>query len=117
VPILCKDLELPSLGCEWEHLTTDDMLELIPAFGIAARIAGAMMEVHSFSVSVRAGSGYISFLDIVVFNAFQASACDDLPIRSLAAQFTAARRRKFIIFLFFWQETSKDLAFLIHHRS
>jgi len=58
------------------------------------------MEVHTFSVSVRAGSGYISFLDIVVFKAFHASACDDLPSRSFAAQLTAARQRELIIFVF-----------------
>jgi len=66
------------------------MICIILAFGRAARIAGAIMEVHSFSVSVRAGSGYISF-HIVVFKAFHASACDDLPGRSFAAQLTAAR--------------------------
>jgi len=61
------------------------------------------MDVHSFSVSVRADSGYISFLEIVVFRAVHASACEDLPMRSLAAQFTAARRSELIIFLF-WPE-------------
>jgi len=77
------------------------MHELIPAFGRAARITGAIMEVHYFSVSVRARSGYISFLDIIVFKAFHASACDDLPSRNFVAQLTAARRRELIIFVFF----------------
>ena len=37
--------------------------------------------------------------------AVHASACaDDLPMRSLAAQFTAARRRELIIFLFWPDE-------------
>ena len=65
----------------------EEILELIPALGRAARMAGAMIEVHSFSVNVRAGRGYISFLEIVVCKAFQSSACDDRPKRSLAAQF------------------------------
>jgi len=69
------------------------MHKLIPAFGIPARITGAIMEVHSFSVSLRAGSGYISFLDIVVFQAFHASTCNDLPSPNSAAQLTAPRLR------------------------
>lgn len=71
----------------------EKILELIPALVTVAQIAGAMIEVHSFSVNVTAGRGYISFLEIVVCKAFQASACDARPRRSLAAQFTAARRR------------------------
>ena len=81
----------------------EEMLELIPAFGSATRIAGAIMVVHSFSVSVRANSGYITFLEIVVFKAVHTSACEDLSMQSLAAQFTAARRSELIIFLL-WPE-------------
>ena len=36
-----------------------------PDFGRAAHIAGAIIEVHSFSVKVQAANGYLSFAAIV----------------------------------------------------
>ena len=72
--------------------------EDIPAFGNAALIAGVIIDIHSASVNVHAGNGYLSLAPILVCSAVHASSCDELPNLILPAQSNAAFLRYSIVF-------------------
>ena len=72
------------------------MYDAIPAFGRAAFKAGHMMDLHSASVSVHAGKGYLGLADIFVSNVVQASTLVECPVRIFVPQFIAAVFRSLI---------------------
>ena len=49
------------------------MLPHIPDLGMAALMAGYMIDLHSVEVKVHAGRGYFNRADILVWSAVQAS--------------------------------------------
>ena len=64
--------------------------EDIPALGSATIIAGDIMDLHSSSVSVQAGSGYFNFALMLVCRAVHASSLDGCPSLILPAQSSSA---------------------------
>ena len=65
------------------------MLDAMTALGRAARMTGHIMELHSVSVRVEAGSGYLMEADIVEWTEVQDSRCDVLLFRNFADHSTA----------------------------
>ena len=71
--------------------------EDIPALGSAALIAGNMIDLHSASVSVQAGSGYFNLAHMLVCKAVHASSLDECPNLIFPAQSSAAFLRYSIV--------------------
>ena len=63
----------------------ESIVEETPDFGKAARMAGNIIPLHSFSENVHAASGYFNLGLILVCNAVQASIGAGCPILTLAA--------------------------------
>jgi hypothetical protein len=96
------------------YLTLVVIVRDIPDFGRAARIAGAIIEVHSLSVKVQAANGYLSFAAIVECNACHASSCDGRPFRIFVSHSTADVRISWIVFVRIIVQSSLHSNFLEH---